>query len=123
MPALRPTASATGTMTSCAATMHTDISVVPSSLFARNSFWPTRGSISALAKWKITAQIANTRSGLLVARILRPDGLSGSSGPVLSLKPRARSWSMASAGMESVANTLATAMAAMSQNTAIGPKA
>ena len=41
---------ATGTITSCAATMQTDISVVPSSRFTSASFCPTSGSIAALEK-------------------------------------------------------------------------
>ncbi len=47
---LAPTSIATGTITICAATMHADIRVVPSFLSCKASFWPTNGSIAALAR-------------------------------------------------------------------------
>jgi hypothetical protein len=50
MSAFAPTKSATGTITSCATRMQTDISVVANDGFANASFWPTSGSIAAFAK-------------------------------------------------------------------------
>ena len=61
--ALRPAKSAIGSITNCAAMMHEDISAVPSSLFARASFWPTSGSSGALAKWNNMALKEKTIRG------------------------------------------------------------
>jgi hypothetical protein len=46
----RAPTSAIGTITICAATMQADIKVVPRFLSCRASFWPTSGSIAALAR-------------------------------------------------------------------------
>ena len=45
-----PTMTATGTITSCAATMQADIKVVARAGLASASFWPTSGSIAAFEK-------------------------------------------------------------------------
>jgi hypothetical protein len=42
--------------------MHTDISVVPNSLFTSANFCPTSGSMAALEKWNSTVAAANTRA-------------------------------------------------------------
>jgi len=119
--ALVPTTYATGTITTCAATMHADISAVPTSLLCKANSWPTSGSMAALAKWNVkttTAKIINLR---LRSSTANPDGCLRCSPVALSI-PRATSLSIASPGTLSVATTLITAMPANSQNTTTGPK-
>ena len=50
MSALAPQSMAIGTMTSCAATMHADMRLVPEFASFNASFWPTSGNIAALAR-------------------------------------------------------------------------
>jgi hypothetical protein len=104
--------------------MHTAISEVPNPGSVNASFCPTRGSMAALAKWNSVVQAEKTSSGRQARRTLKPDGFSWAAAAPSSFpcRPRATSWSMEPAGTESVATTLATAMEAMSQNTATGPK-
>jgi hypothetical protein len=66
--ALRPTNIAMGTMMTCAATIQADIMEVPKFLSWSASFWPTSGSIAALAKWKSTAHAAKTKSGRHISK-------------------------------------------------------
>src|SRR3981189_3357981 len=61
--ACAPTSRAIGTMTICAATMQADIRLVPKFLSCNASFWPTSGSMAALAKWNRTAQAAKISNG------------------------------------------------------------
>jgi hypothetical protein len=77
-------------MTICAATMHADIRLVLELRSWSASFWPTSGSMAALAKWNRTAQAAKISNGRQVIRTLKPDGCSRSTFASPS-NPRARS--------------------------------
>jgi hypothetical protein len=88
--ALRPTSIAIGTMMICAATMQADINEVPRFLSCNASFWPTRGSMAALAKWNSKTETAKNKSGRQVNSTLKPEGWSFSVG-LPSCMPRARS--------------------------------
>ncbi len=97
--------------------MQADIIAVAHCLFAAASFWPTSGSSGALAKWNSSAHTANTSNGRLPSRTRSPCGSRLSSCSCRSA-PRARSWSIAAAGIESVASVASTAHTGTSRNTA-----
>ena len=69
-----PTTYATGTMTTCAATMHADISAVPTSLLCKPNSWPTSGSMAALAKWNMKTAAAKIIKLRLRSSTANPDG-------------------------------------------------
>ena len=61
--AVRPTRSAIGSITACAATMQADIMAVASFGYAAASFCPTSGSNGALAKWNSMTHRPKMTSG------------------------------------------------------------
>ena len=110
-------ARATGTITTWAAMMQADIRTAAPSFRPSLDFWPTSGSIAALAKWNRTteaAKIADPPVLEQLARCRRPhDAVSAPSSA-----PRARSWSMSRSRISRTATALAAAMPATRKNIA-----
>jgi len=70
--------------------MQADISEAPAFRSWSASFWPTSGSIAALARWNRTAHAAKIKSGRQVSNTWNPEGWIAFS-PAPSSRPRARS--------------------------------
>ena len=87
-------------MTTCAATMQADVIAVARLGWAAASFWPTSGSNGALAKWNSMTPPPKITSGRRCTERSEPAGprrISAGS------RSRARSWSMAAAGIDRTA--------------------
>ena len=96
--------------------MAADSSAVAAAGCARASLWPSRGSRGASAKWNSARPAASTGSGPRRSRTPHPAGGPGRARSPSS--PRARSWSIARAGIDSTAAAVAAANSGDRWNTA-----
>ena len=104
--------------------MQIAISEVPSSLLTSASFWPTSGSMAALAKWNSTAQAAKISSGRLCSSTREARGLLVASLPSRRRRGRApRRCRWRRPGSPAWRRCWRRPARAISQNTTIGPNA
>ena len=90
-PGVAETSSAIAIITSCAVTMHADISAVSAPGLASASFCPTNASIGVLAKWNSAVAAASTSRDLRSSSTRQLDGLWSAAGRSIgSVRPRAR---------------------------------